>query len=71
VLTVALRADGSIERIDINRSSGQPILDEAAKRIVTMAAPYAAFPPELRRDTDILEFTRTWSFTRNDQVQAQ
>ncbi len=71
VLTVALRADGSIERIEINRSSGQPILDEAAKRIVTMAAPYAAFPPELRRDTDILVFTRTWSFTRNDQVQAQ
>lgn len=71
VLTVALRADGSIERIEVNRSSGHAILDEAARRIVTMAAPYAVFPPELRRDTDILEFTRTWSFTRNDQVQAQ
>lgn len=71
VLTVALRADGSVEHIEINRSSGHAILDAAARRIVEMAAPYAAFPPNLRRDTDVLEFTRTWSFTRNEQVQAQ
>ena len=60
VLTVSLNHDGSLNRVDINRSSGYKVLDEAAQRIVRMAAPFAPFPPEIRRDTDILEITRTW-----------
>jgi len=35
-----------------------------------MAAPYASFPPDIRRDTDILHITRTWSFTKGDGFQA-
>ena len=71
VLTVSLNADGSIGRIDINRSSGHKVLDDAARRIVLMAAPYSAFPPDIRRDTDILEITRTWYFTQGDQLSAK
>ena len=67
-LTVSIRADGSIEKIELNRSSGHPILDEAAQRIVELAAPYAAFPEEVRQDTDIIEITRTWTFTREDTL---
>lgn len=67
-LTVSIRADGSIEKIELNRSSGHPILDEAAKRIVELAAPYAAFPDEVSQDTDIIEITRTWTFTREDTL---
>jgi protein TonB len=70
ILTVIVRADGSIDAIEINRSSGHKVLDEAARRIVQMAGPYAAFPPDIRRDTDVLEITRTWFFTRDDQVRA-
>jgi protein TonB len=70
-LTVAIRPDGSVESVEINRSSGQKILDEAALRIVSLAAPFAAFPPDIARDTDILSITRTWSFTRADQFQAE
>jgi protein TonB len=70
VLTVIIRSDGSLDRVEINRSSGQKILDEAARRIVEMAAPYAAFPDAIRRDTDILEITRTWSFTSSDRLQS-
>jgi protein TonB len=70
-LTVAIRADGSVERVDINHSSGHKVLDEAAKRIVFLASPYAQFPDEIRKDTDILEITRTWTFTREDQVSAE
>jgi protein TonB len=70
-LTVAIRADGSVESVEINRSSGQKVLDEAALRIVGLAAPFAAFPPDIARDTDILSITRTWSFTRSDQFQAE
>jgi protein TonB len=46
------------------------LLDEAARRIVRMAAPYAAFPEAIRRDTDILEITRTWTFTNADRLRA-
>lgn len=71
VLTVAISADGQISRIDINRSSGYKLLDEAARRIVQMAGPYSPFPPDIRRDTDQLEITRTWYFTQGDQLSAK
>ena len=66
-MTVAIRKDGSIADAMIDQSSGSQILDRAARRIVQMAGPYPPFPPEIARDTDILEITRTWIFT-NDQL---
>jgi len=71
ILTVSINADGSVGRIDINRSSGHKILDDAARRIVQMASPYAAFPPDIRRDTDIIEVTRTWYFTQGDSLETK
>ena len=71
VLTLLINHDGTLSRVDINRSSGYKVLDDAAKRIVQMAAPYSPFPPEIRRDTDILEITRTWYFTQGDQLSAK
>jgi protein TonB len=70
LLTVAIKNDGSLERVELNRSSGHKLLDDAALRIVRMAAPYAVFPDAIRRDTDIIEITRTWSFTGTDQLQT-
>jgi protein TonB len=70
-LTVSIRNDGSVENIEVSRSSGQPVLDEAAMRIVRMAAPYSAFPPDIRRDTDILSITRTWTFTQADKLESK
>lgn len=69
-LTVSIRADGSIEKIELNRSSGHKVLDEAAQRIVELAAPYAEFPAEVRQDTDIIDITRTWTFTREDTLSS-
>ena len=71
VATVSIRANGTLERIQIDRSSGYKLLDEATVRIVTLAAPYAAFPANIARDTDILHITRTWTFTRADQFVSQ
>lgn len=71
VVTVSIRSDGSLERADINRSSGQRLLDEAALRIVKLAAPFAPFPADIVRDTDILGITRTWIFTRSDHFVAE
>ncbi|MBR0567810.1 energy transducer TonB [Azoarcus sp. L1K30] len=70
LLSVTIRADGSVERVQVSRSSGHTLLDEAAVRIVNMAAPYAPFPPDIRKDTDMLEISRTWTFTNKDQVRA-
>jgi len=65
-MTVVIRRDGSLIDAIINQSSGSAVLDRAARRIVKLAAPYPPFPPDVARDTDILEITRTWVFT-NDQ----
>ena len=67
-LTVSIYSDGRIENVDIDRSSGSKILDAAAIKIVQLAAPFAAFPDEMRKKTDILSITRTWTFTRSDQL---
>jgi protein TonB len=68
VVTVSIKSDGSLERVEINRPSGQRILDAAAVRIVQLAAPFAPFPADIAKDTDILSITRTWIFTRTDQL---
>ncbi|MBS0345785.1 MAG: energy transducer TonB [Proteobacteria bacterium] len=70
LLSVTIRADGTVQSIDIHRSSGHKVLDDAARRIVQLAAPYAPFPPDIRRDTDVIEITRTWTFTNSDMLQT-
>jgi protein TonB len=69
-LTVGIRSDGSLESIEINRSSGKKVLDEAAINIVKLAGQngFAPFPPDISRDTDILHITRTWVFASTDML---
>ena len=67
-LTVTIRPDGTVDSIDLDRSSGLKVLDQAAFRIVKMAAPFAVFPAEIRKDTDLLVITRTWFFAQGDKV---
>ena len=71
LLTVSIRADGSVESVQVNKSSGHRVLDAAAVHIVEMSAPFAPFPPDIQRDTDILHITRTWSFTKGDQLKSE
>lgn len=70
-LTVSIRADGSVESLEINRSSGQPILDAAALRIIRLAAPFPQLPVDIRKDTDVLSITRTWTFTQSDKLESE
>ncbi len=62
MLQVSINADGSVRNIRLLRPSGQKVLDDAAIRIVQLAAPFAPLPPEISKDTDILHITRTWEF---------
>lgn len=68
---VSLNADGTVRDAIITRPSGHRVLDEAALRIVRLAAPYAPFPREIREDTDILHITRTWEFTSGNRLNTQ
>jgi protein TonB len=67
-MAVSINADGSLAGLEIERSSGFPVLDQAARRIVQMSAPFARFPSDIRRDTDVLVITRTWHFAPGDRV---
>lgn len=70
-LVVSLLPDGSVHSIEVLQSSGHRVLDDAAIRIVRLAAPFAAFPPELRKDVDRLEIIRTWKFEKGDRLTSQ
>lgn len=61
LVTVALRQDGSVERVSINRSSGLPALDNAIRKIVQMLAPFDPIPRDLAMDYDAIEIVRVWS----------
>jgi len=65
VMTVGINVDGSVENIDIQRSSGKPQLDNAATRIVRLAGPYSPLPEHINKEVDVLHITRTWRFSRD------
>ena len=69
-LMVAILPDGSLKEIELLESSGHQVLDDAAIRIVRLAAPYAPFPDELRQTTDVLEIIRTWQFRKNSSLRS-
>ncbi len=62
LLDVAINPDGSISLIKVIRSSGKPVLDNAAKKIVQMAAPYPPLTKEILKDTDVLHISLVWNF---------
>ena len=70
LLDVAIKSDGSVHEILIRRSSGHKELDDAAKRIVQMAAPFSPFPDHIAEEVDILHITRTWKFLNNRGFEA-
>lgn len=68
VMTVGILKNGAIESILIEESSGQRILDDAAKRIVQLASPFEPLLGQLGEETDILYITRTWDFQSSNSV---
>ena len=68
-LMVSINRDGSLYEVLVLESSGQPLLDQAAQRIVRLAAPFAPFTGDLS-DIDRLEIIRTWRFARGDRLSS-
>ncbi|MCZ6501709.1 MAG: energy transducer TonB [Gammaproteobacteria bacterium] len=69
-LMVAILPDGSLSEVALLETSGHRILDDAALRIVRLAAPFAPFPDDLRQTTDVLEIIRTWQFRKNSSLRS-
>lgn len=70
LMTVTLNRDGSVKGIEVVQSSGQPLLDAAAQRIVRLAAPFPALPVD-KDQIDELNITRTWQFMPNDILRSR
>ncbi|MFK7893291.1 MAG: energy transducer TonB [Granulosicoccus sp.] len=68
MLIVGIYKNGEIESITIDESSGHTLLDEAAVRIVEMAAPFEPMSGKLAEETDILYIVRTWEFNSSNSV---
>ncbi|PAT00080.1 MAG: hypothetical protein BSR46_04795 [Candidatus Dactylopiibacterium carminicum] len=66
LVAVEILPDGRILSAEVVRADKDPRINEAALRIIKLASPYAPFPPDIRRDYDVLVITRTMSFTRED-----
>lgn len=65
-VAVEINPDGTILSADITRPARNPKLNEAVLHIVRLAAPFAAFPADIRKDSDVLVLVRTLSFTHED-----
>ena len=68
ILSVLINQDGKVVSTSIQKSSGLPVLDNAAKKIVSMAAPFKQFPAEMREQYDQLMITRTWIYDSNNSL---
>ena len=71
VMTVSLFADGRIEKIEVDRSSGNREVDEAAARIVRGAGPYGRFSPAMQAKYGVLDLIMTWTFAREDALSVE
>jgi len=69
-LLVSIFPDGALKEVELLQSSGHRVLDDAAIRIVRLAAPFAPFPDDLRQTTDVLEIIRTWQFRKNSSLRS-
>ncbi len=68
---MAIRPDGSLADVALLRSSGHKVLDEAAIRIVRLAAPFAPVPAEVLGEKTELRIVRTWVFTSGNRLQGR
>jgi periplasmic protein TonB len=62
VIEVTIGADGKLLKTLVRRSSGHAEIDEAAMRILKLAAPYDPFPNELGAKHDEIRIAYEWQF---------
>ena len=68
LLMVAVNQDGSLNRVELWRSSGHKILDDAAIAIVKQASPFPPLPQAIKEQSEVLKIPRTWKFMLNNTL---
>jgi periplasmic protein TonB len=71
ILDVTINSNGKLLSTELRRSSGHQVLDDAARRIVKLAAPFPAFPKKLKQEADVIHITRSWEFLASNQMRSQ
>jgi protein TonB len=71
ILDVVINSDGELVEVELRKSSGHQVLDDAARRIVKLAAPYSPFPEKLKREADVIHITRSWEFMNNSELKTR
>ncbi|MCY4045872.1 MAG: energy transducer TonB [Cellvibrionales bacterium] len=64
-LVVTINKDGKLASTNILKSSGEPLLDKAALRIVRLSSPFEPVPADVLKGANQLEIVRTWMFKRD------
>ena len=70
VITVEIDKFGNVLDVLINQKSKYDSLNRVIKQIVYAGAPYQAFSDDMRKEGDVLQIVRTWTFT-NDRLKTE
>ncbi|MFV2056997.1 MAG: energy transducer TonB [Thiohalomonadales bacterium] len=70
-VSVTIRKDGTVVNIKVTKFSGHKVLDDAASRIVKLAAPFSPFPKNLADEFDELTIVRTFQFLQGSKLQTR
>jgi len=70
IMDVVINNKGELVKYNLKRSSGHKVLDDAARRIVSLASPFAKFPEKLKKETDIIHITRSWVFETDHSLRS-
>ena len=65
LIYVAIAKDGSLINTRILKTSGHKILDDAARHIVELSAPFSSIPKEVLDDKSHIVIIKKWLFSKN------
>ena len=70
MMAILVNHDGRILDAKVVRGSGNRILDRLAEAIAQASAPFGNFTPAMRKDTDQIDITARFRFTREQTLET-
>lgn len=70
IMDVMINDKGKLVKYTLQRSSGHKVLDDAARRIISLASPFDSFPEALKKQADIIHITRSWVFESDNSLSS-
>lgn len=66
IVTFSVLSSGELEKVELSKSSGQPILDQASLDAIRQAAPFSEFPKEMAKQVDVLSITAPFNYDKSN-----